>query len=90
MTKLTTHITDTQFLAQLCEIGLLVIFEGLLSCHGDENGMIEDMMVATEDLSQVVFKIKCTQDIITYYDSNKYRFNKFSISKIQYRYAENT
>ena len=62
MTKLTTHITDTQFLAQLCEIGLLVIFEGLLSCHGDENGMIEDMMVATEDLGQVVFKIKCEEE----------------------------
>ena len=62
MTKLTTHITDTLFLAQLCEIGLLVMFEGLLSCHGDENGMIEDMMVATEDLGQVVFKIKCEEE----------------------------
>lgn len=31
--------------------------EGLLSCHGDEMGMLEDMMVAMDDLSTVSFKI---------------------------------
>ncbi|XP_063415240.1 inositol polyphosphate-4-phosphatase type I A-like isoform X8 [Mytilus trossulus] len=58
MTKLTTHTTDTHFLNQLCQVGMLVQFEGLLSCHSDENGMIEDMMVAVDDLSQVVFRVK--------------------------------
>ncbi|CAC5359781.1 unnamed protein product [Mytilus coruscus] len=63
MTKLTTHTTDTHFLNQLCQVGMLVQFEGLLSCHSDENGMIEDMIVAVDDLSQVVFKVKVEEQI---------------------------
>ncbi|XP_052089597.1 inositol polyphosphate-4-phosphatase type I A-like isoform X6 [Mytilus californianus] len=63
MTKLTTHTTDTHFLNQLCQVGMLVQFEGLLSCHSDENGMIEDMIVAVDDLSQVVFKVKVEEHI---------------------------
>ncbi|XP_071124608.1 inositol polyphosphate-4-phosphatase type I A-like isoform X14 [Mytilus edulis] len=63
MTKLTTHTTDTHFLNQLCQVGMLVQFEGLLSCHSDENGMIEDMMVAVDDLSQVVFRVKVEEQV---------------------------
>ena len=38
---------------QAMEIGILLQFESLLSCHGDEMGMIEDMAVGVSDLSNV-------------------------------------
>ena len=40
---------------QLLQCGLLVEVEGLLSCHGDELGMLEDMLVAIDDLRFVRF-----------------------------------
>nr|KAG5706290.1 hypothetical protein BaRGS_026072 [Batillaria attramentaria] len=40
-------------LHRLCHCGLLVQAEGLLSCAGDELGMLEDMSVAVEDLNFV-------------------------------------
>ena len=61
MTKLTELGSNPNFLNQLCSIGILVEFEGLLSCYSDESGMIEDMMVAVDDLSQVVFRLKCEE-----------------------------
>ena len=57
MTKLRTHMTDETFLQQLSQIGVLLYFESLLSCHGDELGMIEDMSIGVQDLSHVVFKV---------------------------------
>ena len=45
--------TSKRLMQQLLHCGLLVQFEGLLSCFSDEMGMIEDMAVATEDLSFV-------------------------------------
>lgn len=58
LTKLRQSITDEQFLRQLWKVGVLAEFEGLLSCHGDEIGMIEDMMVAVQDLSSVSFRLE--------------------------------
>ena len=42
-----------RLMQQLQHCGLLVQFEGLLSCYGDEMGMIEDLAVGVEDLSFV-------------------------------------
>ena len=42
-----------RLMQQLLHCGLLVQMEGLLSCFGDEIGMIEDMAVGMEDLSFV-------------------------------------
>ena len=57
MTKLRGSMADETFLQQLSQIGVLLEFESLLSCHGDELGMIEDMAVGVQDLSHVVFKV---------------------------------
>jgi hypothetical protein len=45
-----------EFTSQLLHCGLLVEWEGLLSCFGDEMGMMEDMAVGVEDLSFVRLK----------------------------------
>ena len=57
MTRLRSAITDEVFLNQIFKIGLLAEFESLLSCYSDEMGMLEDMVVAVNDLSLVHFKI---------------------------------
>ncbi|XP_076468181.1 inositol polyphosphate-4-phosphatase type I A-like isoform X2 [Babylonia areolata] len=43
-------LTSQRTLQQLQHCGLLVQWEGLLSCFGEEMGMIEDMAVAVDDL----------------------------------------
>ncbi len=58
MSKLRSSMTDEAFLRQIFQIGILMEFEGLLSCHGDEMGMMEDMSVGVYDLSHVVFKVE--------------------------------
>ncbi|KAK2184836.1 hypothetical protein NP493_251g03006 [Ridgeia piscesae] len=57
MTKLRRSMTDEVFLRQLFQIGVLLEFESLVSCYGDEMGMLEDMEVGVTDLSHVVFKV---------------------------------
>lgn len=63
VTKVTTSISNDEFLKQLQEVGILCQFEGLLSCHGDEMGMIEDFWVAVDDLKFVKFQFVKTDDI---------------------------
>ncbi|KAL8598733.1 hypothetical protein ACOMHN_033297 [Nucella lapillus] len=48
--------TSQRSLLQLQHCGLLVQWESLLSCFGDEMGMIEDMAVAIDDLRFVAFQ----------------------------------
>lgn len=49
------HIDDHSILNQLATLGVVAQFEGLLSCHGDEMPMLEDMIVAVDDLATVSF-----------------------------------
>ena len=63
--KLRTSVTDETFCKQLVHVGILMEFESLLSCHGDEIGMIEDMAVAVADLSHVSFKIELAANPLT-------------------------
>ncbi|XP_076334193.1 inositol polyphosphate-4-phosphatase type I A isoform X2 [Tachypleus tridentatus] len=55
MTVLWCQQPDPIFLNHLISAGLLAQFLGLLSCYGDEMGMLEDMMVGVEDLRRVIF-----------------------------------
>lgn len=65
--KVYTSLSNPTFLKQLCEIGVLVEFESLLSTYGDEMGMLEDMSIAVRDLSTVKFKFACSDsDVIPY------------------------
>ncbi|GAB6021350.1 hypothetical protein CHUAL_003960 [Chamberlinius hualienensis] len=51
-TRLFTQTQESldQYLSIITSTGLLVQFEGLLSCQGEEMGMLEDMKVAVNDL----------------------------------------
>ena len=44
-------------------------FESLISCYGDEMGMLEDMDVAMRDLANVCYRIEerksCDNDVVT-------------------------
>ncbi|XP_060565796.1 inositol polyphosphate-4-phosphatase type I A-like isoform X2 [Ruditapes philippinarum] len=51
------YLGDTAILEQLSNIGVLIEMEGLLSCHSDESGMLEDMVVAMDDLGTVTFRL---------------------------------
>ncbi|CAH1776626.1 unnamed protein product [Owenia fusiformis] len=57
MTKLRSSMTNETFLRQLFKLGVLLEFESLLSCHGDEMAMIEDMMIGVQDLQRVKIKL---------------------------------
>ena len=48
-------IDNPKILQQLATLGVVAQFEGLLSCHGDEITMLEDMIVAVDDLATVSF-----------------------------------
>jgi len=57
MSRLWCHQPDPTFLALLTTIGPLVCFEGLLSLHGEDVTIINDMIVAIEDLRSVEFTL---------------------------------
>ncbi|XP_026016098.1 type II inositol 3,4-bisphosphate 4-phosphatase-like isoform X2 [Astatotilapia calliptera] len=57
MLKLYRGLEDPDFLRQLHTVGVLAQFESLLSTHGDEIGMLEDMEVGVADLKGVAFTI---------------------------------
>ncbi|GAB1607872.1 inositol polyphosphate-4-phosphatase type I A-like isoform X1 [Argonauta hians] len=63
MSKLYENLENADFLEQLHKIGVLLHFEGLVSCHAEEMGIIEDMSVAVEDLSSVKFKLTRKDDL---------------------------
>ncbi|XP_077559215.1 inositol polyphosphate-4-phosphatase type I A-like isoform X2 [Haemaphysalis longicornis] len=55
MSKLWCQQADPLFVHCLTSFGVLAQFTGLLSCHGDEMAMLEDMVVAVDDLRRVAF-----------------------------------
>ncbi|KAI8761816.1 inositol polyphosphate-4-phosphatase type I A isoform X2 [Biomphalaria glabrata] len=59
---LTSKMKDPQFLKQLSTVGILCELEGLLSCYGSELCMLEDMMVAVDDLNFVSFRLVPLKD----------------------------
>lgn len=61
--KIYDNLENEAFLQQLCDVGILLHFEGLLSCHAEEMGMIEDMSIAVEDLGNIKFKLVCKDDV---------------------------
>ncbi|XP_070554323.1 inositol polyphosphate-4-phosphatase type I A-like isoform X2 [Ptychodera flava] len=61
-TKLATHGKDLSFQHQISHIGILLQFESLLSTYGDEMGMLEDMIVAVDDLNDVTIRLTCSGD----------------------------
>eukprot|EP00106_Octopus_bimaculoides_P000773 XP_014768215.1 PREDICTED: type I inositol 3,4-bisphosphate 4-phosphatase-like [Octopus bimaculoides] len=57
ISKIYENLENAQFLEQLYKVGVLLHFEGLVSCHAEEMGIIEDMSVAVEDLASIKFKL---------------------------------
>ena len=57
MSRLWCHPPDPVFLSVLTQIGPLVCFEGLLSMHGEDVTIYNDMIVAIEDLRAVEFTL---------------------------------
>ncbi|KAK7074206.1 Type I inositol 3,4-bisphosphate 4-phosphatase [Halocaridina rubra] len=55
MTRLWCRKADPLFLTILAHLGPLAEFESLVSCHGNDAGMLSDMVVAVEDLGAVEF-----------------------------------
>ena len=43
------------------QVGFLLHWESLLSTHGDEQGMLEDFIVAIADINQLTFKVHMLQ-----------------------------
>ena len=57
MSRLWCHPPCPVFLSVLTQIGPLVCFEGLLSMHGEDVTIYNDMIVAIEDLRSVEFSL---------------------------------
>jgi len=57
MSRLWCNPPDPVFLSVLTQIGPLVCFEGLLSMHGEDVTIYNDMIVAIEDLRSVEFSL---------------------------------
>lgn len=57
MAKLWCVEPDPHFLALCVSIGPLISFEGLLSLHGEDVAIFNDMIVAVEDLRNVEFTL---------------------------------
>ncbi|XP_023330385.1 type II inositol 3,4-bisphosphate 4-phosphatase [Eurytemora carolleeae] len=57
MARIWCHPPDPSFLTLLTKLGPLVTFEGLLSLHGEDVTIINDMIVAVEDLRSVEFTL---------------------------------
>jgi len=57
MSRLWCNPPDPVFLSVLTQIGPLVCFEGLLSMHGEDVTVYNDMIVAIEDLRSVEFSL---------------------------------
>lgn len=55
MTRLWCRKADPLFVTVLAHLGPLAEFECLVSCHGKDEGMLSDMVVAVEDLGTVEF-----------------------------------
>ncbi|XP_043247281.1 inositol polyphosphate-4-phosphatase type I A-like isoform X2 [Amphibalanus amphitrite] len=55
LTRLWCRPADPAFMEQLASVGPLLQFEGLLSYYGHEAGMVQDMVVAVQDLEGVEF-----------------------------------
>lgn len=55
MGKVWCQQPDPMWTHALSSCGALALFAGLLSCHGDELCMLEDMVAAVEDLRRVLF-----------------------------------
>jgi inositol polyphosphate-4-phosphatase len=55
--KLLQSFAIPSFLTQLHKVGFLLHWESLLSTHGDEQGMLEDFIVAIADINQLTFKL---------------------------------
>ena len=62
MSRLWCHPPDPVFLSVLTQIGPLVYFEGLLSMHGEDVTIFNDMIVTIEDLRAVQFQFDFTQN----------------------------
>jgi len=62
ITKLSSSIHNELALRQFVSVGMLLQFESLISCHGDEIGMLEDMDVGMHDLACVRFVITSHTD----------------------------
>ncbi|CAI8032215.1 Type II inositol 3,4-bisphosphate 4-phosphatase [Geodia barretti] len=58
--KLLQSFAVPSFLTQLHKVGFLLHWESLLSTHGDEQGMLEDFIVAIADINQLTFKVHVT------------------------------
>ena len=54
ISKVRFHITNERFLAQLSTIGCLLHFEGLLSCHGSELGMLDLPMLLVKLVYNII------------------------------------
>lgn len=74
-----TSPVDDNFLNRLHSAGVLVEFEGLLTCHGDELLMIEDMMIAVNDLRSVRFKLEYVNSKEYSYPEPRVEGSRFSM-----------
>ena len=52
-----SNLDNTEAWNQIVSLGIIVQMEGLLSCNGEEMGMLEDMIVGLEDMMIVTVKI---------------------------------